>query len=194
MIHMRYYVDYYADWLNEIAPSEFEDNDLFRIVTFFVFHSPCEKTSARGVSLQEYHWSKPWGKPYYLNRQLKNASTNPNLLFSAKSSSNMDASLGKANLLENFPCNLEQERICIHDNKKNQFISVFFHLRNAFAHCRLNMVNADGECIFIIEDVGRETKGRYPVSARMILRKSTLLKWIDIIEGGERECNSTRQK
>ena len=61
---------------------------------------------------------------------------------------------------------------------------MFYHLRNAFAHCRLNMVDVDGECVFILEDVVT-SKGKNKLSARMILRKSTLLKWIDIIESGE---------
>lgn len=60
-------------------------------------------------------------------------------------------------------------------------------LRNAFAHCRLNMVDSDGECVFIIEDVkANKNDNKVKVSARMILRKSTLLKWIDLIEHGER--------
>lgn len=61
-------------------------------------------------------------------------------------------------------------------------------MRNAFSHGRLNMVNIDGECVFVIEDISPKCKkGKHLVSARMILKKSTLLKWIDIIERGETE-------
>ena len=67
-------------------------------------------------------------------------------------------------------------------------MSVFYHIRNAIAHCRLNMVDVDGECVFVLEDVQpNKNADRLKVSARMILRKSTLLKWIDLIEQGERE-------
>lgn len=49
------------------------------------------------------------------------------------------------------------------------------------------MVDSDGECVFIIEDVkANKNDNKVKVSARMILRKSTLLKWIDLIEHGER--------
>lgn len=98
----------------------------------------------------------------------------------------MDEALEKANLKESFPCDLSYERICIYDNQSNQFMSVFYHIRNAFAHCRLNMVEVDGECVFILEDV-QPTRNinQLKVSARMILRKSTLIKWIDLIEKGE---------
>lgn len=105
----------------------------------------------------------------------------------------MDAALEKADLKENFPCNFSHERICIYDNQGNQFLSVFYHLRNAFAHCRLNMVDVAGECVFILEDVQpNKNSDQLKVSARMILRKSTLLKWIDLIENGESEYKKTQ--
>lgn len=39
----------------------------------------------------------------------------------------------------------------------------------------------------ILEDIGSRNKKGLPVSTRMIIKKSTLLNWIDIIEGGEKE-------
>lgn len=172
-----------AKWLQWIAPEKFDDRDLFRIVIFFVFHCPCKGLSAMGKSLDEYNWHKPWEKPFCLNKQLKQVSLSDKLIYSAKSYDKLDEQLIKANLAENFPSDFNTERIAIYNND-NQFMSIFYHIRNAFAHCRLNMVDVDGECIFVLEDVSTKFKR---VSARMILRKSTLLKWIDIIEGGEKE-------
>lgn len=181
------------EWINWIAPNSFEDKDLFRIVIFFVFHSPCENLSSMGRTLAEYGWSAPWKKPYYLNKQLRQVASNYELLFSAKGYNEMDAALEKADLKENFPCNFSHERICIYDNQGNQFLSVFYHLRNAFAHCRLNMVDVAGECVLILEDVQpNKNSDQLKVSARMILRKSTLLKWIDLIENGESEYKKTQ--
>ena len=173
------------NWLKWIAPEKFNDKDLFRIVVFFVFHSPCEGLSARGKLLTEYGWNTPWKKPYWLNKQLRQASSNYELLFSASSYALMDKALDDANLKDNFPSDLNRERIAIYDVKKNQFQSVFYHIRNAFAHGRLNMIDLNDECIFVFEDVRKAKKPN--ISARMILRKSTLLKWIDLIEGGEKE-------
>lgn len=177
-----------AAWLQWIVPERFNDEDLFRIVTFFVFHSPCPELSSMGRSLSEYGWTAPWRKPYYLNRQLRQAATNYNLIYSANGYDAMENALEKATLKDSFPSDFETERVCIYDNQNNQFLSVFYHLRNAFAHCRLNMVDADGDCVFILEDVQPKRNSiLLKVSARMILRKSTLLKWIDIIEAGETE-------
>lgn len=190
---MKYYTSNSPTWLQWIAPEEFNNEELFRIVIFYVFHSPCTKLSAMGKSLAEYNWNTPWKKPYYLNKQLKQASTNFNLLFSASKYSDMSEALEAADLKDNFLSDLGRERICIYDNEKNQFMSVFYHIRNAFAHCRLNIVDVNSECTFILEDVNSKMKNsnsQVAVSARMILKKSTLLKWIDIIEGGEQEYNS----
>ena len=100
----------------------------------------------------------------------------------------MDEALTKAGLKDDFPHKPYDECICIYDCQHNQFMSVFYHLRNAFAHGRLNMVDVDGECVFLFEDIQEnKKKGEIKVTARMILRKSTLLKWIEIIENGEKE-------
>ncbi len=190
---MAVYIERNAPWMQWIAPEKFADNELFRIVTFFVFHSPCAGLSSMCKPLEEYGWKTPWRKPYHLNKQLKQASTNPHLLFSAQNYNALEAALDKANLKNDFPSDFATERICVYDNMNNQFLSVFYHLRNAFAHCRLNMVDVDGECVFILEDMIHEKKhNRYKLSARMILRKSTLLKWIDLIEAGERNYEKTK--
>lgn len=73
----------------------------------------------------------------------------------------MDAALEKADLKDTFPSDFSRERICIYDNQGNQFLSVFYHIRNAFTHCRLNMVDVDGECVFILEDVQPKQKERW---------------------------------
>lgn len=184
---MAIYTTRSPEWLSWIAPEIFNDNDLFKIVIFFVFHSPCANLSSMRKPLSEYNWNTPWKKPYYLNKQLKQASTNYELLFSAKDYDSMDNELEKADLIC-FPSDFLHERICIYDNQKNQFLSVFYHIRNALAHCRLNMIDINGDCVFVFEDVQPKKNAELlKVSARMILRKSTLLKWIEIIENGEKE-------
>lgn len=183
------------DWMNWITSARFNDPDLFRIVIFFVFHSPCSELSTMHRTLEQYGWFTPWRKPYYLNRQLRQVSSNYELLFSAKGYDEMDVALGKANLKDGFPSDLSRERICIYDNQKNQFLSVFYHIRNAFAHCRLNMIEVDGECVFVLEDVQpKKNTDQLKVSARMILRKSTLLRWIELIENGECEYKKVQKQ
>ena len=133
---MKYYTSKNPEWLNILAPEEFNDEELFRIVIFYVFHSPCEGLSAMGKTLSSYGWNTPWSKPFYLNKQLKASASNFEILFSANNYDAMSEALEKAEMTDDFPSNLERERICFYNNQKNQFMSVFYHIRNAFAHGR----------------------------------------------------------
>lgn len=186
---MKYYTDIQPKWLKWIVPEKFNDTDLFRIVIFYVFHCPSEKSSYMRKSLKEYGWNTPWRKPYKLNKQLINVTNNEHFIYSSSTLKDLDLALDKADLVASFPNNIALERVAIYDNKKNQFESILCHIRNAFAHCRINMIDFNNECIFVLED-GRpnsKDKSKFEVSARMILKKKTLLKWIEIIENGEKE-------
>lgn len=186
---MEYYTNVAPTWLEQIAPEKFNDADLFKIVVFFVFHSPCPKQSARGKPLSEYNWNTPWKKPYRLDLQLMNASSLPISIKHFRPYKDAEKAFDEVKLKDNFPSDLSDERICIYDNEYNQWLSIFYHIRNSLAHGRLNMIDLAGECVFVLEDIStKKEKGKRDqrkVSARMILRKSTLLKWISIIEGGE---------
>lgn len=187
-------------WVEWIVPEKFNNLELLRIVVFFVFHSPCVGTtgspgcpSAMGKPLVEYGWSERWGNyrtKGTLNNILRNASSNFSFLYSATGNNDIFQACQKANLYDGFPQDLDIERAAISISDKNQFLSLFRHIRNAFSHGRINMCEmADGDLMFIFEDVGRKKADRIPVSARMMLRKSTLLRWIDIIETGPQTSN-----
>ena len=50
------------------------------------------------------------------------------------------------------------------------------------------MVTVNNECTFILEDVvNKNDSQKCKLSARMIIKKQTLLNWINIIENGEKE-------
>ena len=187
-------------WVEWIVPEKFNNWELFRIVVFFVFHSPCVGTSstsgcpsAMGKPITEYGWSEKWGNyrtKGTLNNTLRNACSNFAFLFSATGNNDMLQACQKADLCIGFPHALDIERVAISISDKNQFLSLFRHIRNAFSHGRINMHEmADGDLMFIFEDIGRKKPEGIPVSARMLLRKSTLLKWIDIIEAGPQASN-----
>lgn len=176
----KYYVDEIPPWMID-TPIEEYDEDFIKIIDFFQFHAPVPGQSARCKTLTEYGWTNPWKKPYWLNKQLRQMSSNYDLLFTAKSLGYMEENLEKAD----FPSDLGRERICVADNKKNQFMSVFYHIRDAFAHGRFYITDYEEHKIFVMEDVSPGS-GQKTVSARMIIRKDTLLAWIDLIENGEK--------
>ena len=39
-------------------PAEFGDNDLKRIILFYVFNTPCEQLSTSSIPLKDYGWTK----------------------------------------------------------------------------------------------------------------------------------------
>ena len=171
-------------WIINKDKDFFKREEFIRITNFFVYNTPCKTLSARSIELKEYGWSNPWKKPYSLRVQLCNASTNKNLIYSTNRYAFMEETLIKSNLLDRFPCNLDSERICIYDKMSNQTLSVFYHLRNALAHGRYDVRDVDEEKVYIFQDVNL-TKKKYKVSARMIIKEKTLLRWIEIIELGE---------
>lgn len=190
---MIYKVQKNADWLQPIQDKILKSENFHRIVVFFVMHSVVENASARGKKLDEdYHWTNPWAKPTYLNKQLKKATTDEYLLFSAsvyeqkpnskKELETMYDALTKSGLI-NFP-ETQFERICIYNSKNNQILSTFAHIRNSLAHCRFNAVKEDGKIVYCFEDVDpkKDSNGKVRVSARIVLYESTLIKWIDLIE------------
>jgi hypothetical protein len=152
---------------------------------FFVLKTPCENLSARSIPLENYGWKTPWKKPVCLNRRLKDCSTNINLLYSAKDYSSLDEALSKAGLLNDFPKLGTDECACFYNCRKNQFMSVFYHIRNSLAHGRFNLIIDSGSTTYYLEDVvgkGEDVK----LSARMVLKQETLIRWIELIKNGEK--------
>lgn len=108
----------------------------------------------------------------------------------------MSDAITKADLRGNYPTNLQTERIAIYVSKKDQaqFTSIFKHIRNSIAHARfvISEVKIDGQQkrVYAFQDDTLNRTG-FKISARMILREETLLRWSDIISGGEVEYNHT---
>lgn len=169
-----------------IEDGYFSSENTKKIWSFYVLETPVVGLSARSKDLKSHGWNKPWNKNYYLNKQLKEISTNIELMSSTDKYDKMDEALEKVKLLDNFPSDLGYERIGIYNNKKNQFISTFYHIRNSLAHGRFDvrMTSEEKVRVYIFEDVIKDKDG-FKISARMILREDTLISWINLIKGGE---------
>ena len=99
----------------------------------------------------------------------------------------MSATCQKAGVQHDFTRTREKNRIAVYNSEGNIFLSVFDHIRNAFAHGRFTIYD-DG---MIAMESGKNVydrerqKNMLDVRARMLLKKETLLSWIVIIEAGE---------
>ncbi|MBR6108689.1 MAG: hypothetical protein IKQ36_03040 [Clostridia bacterium] len=173
-------------WIKRRVPSSYADDGLKRIVIFYVINTPCTEISSSSIPITEYGWSKNvWKNDALKNVLLKVADLKRGDTFVvAKKTEDIKSSCEKAKLKKGFHQSRAMERVVFFKNKSNEFLSLFWHIRNSLAHGRLAMYpSSDGDIVFALED-GVKRNGYYYVRARMILKKSTLLKWIDIIERG----------
>lgn len=160
------------------------------LLRFFVVETPAPGLSNRSVSVSEYGWDAPWRKPQYLNKKLKAASSNTSLYWSAAAVGDMEQALRNADL---FDCaGIESkpfESAVFYDAKSNQTISLFYHLRNGFAHGRFCAFKSKGDIWFAIEDVAGKRKDDPAgdikrLTARILIKNSTLCKWMKLIKAG----------
>ncbi len=67
-------------------------------------------------------------------------------------------------------------------------MSLFYHIRNSFAHGRFSIVQNDMEKMLVMEDCSpkaNKSTTQKPLSARIVLKLSTMLKWKALLTGGE---------
>lgn len=172
-----------AGWVNKPLPSEKLDNDYWAIYNFYVLYTPCEGPSYKWIPITRYGWSKKvWSQPalkdnLYAIADLKKGST---LCFAKKLEDIRDAC--RITIMgEGFHKDREIEKIAVYKGNDNEVLCIFRHIRNSFAHGRFMIYeNNNKETVYVIED-GIKKNGKLQVRARMILKKSTLLQWIEII-------------
>lgn len=171
-----------ATWLVGIEQSLF-DEEIREIIKFFVMENPHPHISARRISLKDYGWDServPIGG-YLQTKMMDVAGLVDNVsIFQGYGREEMKDVFFNAGMHENF-FNGRENRIALLVYDKNLIMSVFKHIRNAMAHCRFNITDADGEVFFVMEN-GLGNDNKFEVKSRMVLKKATLSQWINIIK------------
>ena len=180
----KYKTIFDAPWLNTPSPFDNLDDDLKKIIIFFVFHTPVVGVSVRGEKLAHFGWGvddkQKLNDFNKLKKRLIDFSTMDKKSFTFVTNDNdMEQALKDNDLLTNFPSQLNKERLTF--KKRDGTIgNMLRRLRNAFAHGRLCFHEINGEIVVVLEDIDQNRV----VTGRMILKKTTLLRWIDIIQKG----------
>ena len=180
-------------WLDTIVPAEYEDEGLYEIILFFVIHSPCSGQSSNGISLTERGWkAKPWYSPKYLKEKLDKAifGNDLRLLKMVESKAKLQPEIGSLDLDDNFYIHRDKQRMLYskisQSGCESEYMSLFYHIRNALAHGRLAMYPAQNHDVtFVMEDgkqVGEKRDDKFAVSARIVISKSSLLKLIELLK------------
>mgnify|MGYP000277800052 CR=1 FL=1 len=176
------YASFDAEWLNTPSPFQQLDNDWIKIIIFYVFHIPVSGISARGGSLSAYQWGEMSKKNDFklLKKKLIfDAQIEDKHFRCVEKKEEMEKALTENDLI-NFPLNITAQRITFKKHKSGMNESLLSHIRNSFAHGRLAFYMEGGETYVAMEDIGSQGL----VTARMILSKSTLMKWKQTIENG----------
>lgn len=172
-------------WIKKRVPDEYADDNLKKLIIFFVINTPCTNLSSSSIDLCMYGW----GKDVWQNGKLKKTLfqvagiERGSTFIVAKKTNDMKSACEKASLKKNFHKNRDKERIAIYKGQYNEVLSICYHIRNAFAHGRLVMYDFENgnDIVFVLED-GVKKNGKFQVRSRMVLKKSTLIQWMNILK------------
>ena len=193
-------------WIKKDSAEILQDEDFLKIIEFYVYNTPCLELSARGISFSDYGWYAPSKKPWSVSLHLAQEFEKTRYLSCVNTYEKLFYKLKEFDWILNFGNDI-QEKAVFYKTKRKEIVAynLLYHLRNCLAHGRFERIAIKGEVYFIFEDVNNVTinKNRYDeltmdgktitpkldstkiVTARMILRKNTLLKWISIIKSGQ---------
>lgn len=168
-------------------PVKNKTQNYYKILDFYIVNSICDSISCKGKTIREIGWDKDVWKKGFLRKEVLGLICDENSLgehfFSAKTNAEIRKGINKLNLNKNFHM-LREERIVIYKKYNlTQIESIFYHIRNALAHGRFQIyTNETDETYYVFESgIIKKSIEKIDLKARMILKESTLLKWIDII-------------
>lgn len=184
------------EWLKEKQITRKELEILKEILPFYVINTLQEGISYRGIGVTEYGWPDNIWNTGVLKEQLfhsANLTLNYNL-FMVERLEDMSNTCSQAHLDSNFYQYRDQERIVVYvDSRSNLVLSIFKHIRNSLAHGRFVLYPVGDDFIFVMESVDHSRKDLV-VKARMVLRASTLIRWMEIIRKGPEDVVRRKQK
>lgn len=187
--------------LTEFIPNWISDGDILnldadtrRIIYFFVAETPCKNQSARGKRLSQYGWENdnPPKDGNFEEGLFEIAGLTKENLFLELKREKMKERFNETGMTGAFYEKLGGNFIVAFVDG-NRVLEIFRHIRNAIAHLRFDIRNTELGTFFIFEDGSKNGK-KFEVKARMILKKETLLKWIEWIKTGTEEVKKQTQE
>lgn len=176
--------------LCDVSDTALSNRRLLELYKFYVLETPFESISNMAISLNKRGWKKNvWtDKQTDLRKKLlddlgflTNAS-----LFICTAVDETKELFKAAKMSKDFKRDCKEERIAIYHSESAQFMSILRHVRNSLAHGRFAAKKRDGEVWLFFED-GKKDKFHFAVRSRMVLKYSTLEKWMQIIRKEEQK-------
>ena len=189
-------VSEHPEWISVKSFNKKELEALKEILPFYVINTLHESYSYRSISVTEYGWPDNIWNTGALKEQLfhvANLTLEHNLFVVDKLEDMSDVCLN-AHMGNDFYQHRNQERIVVYVNSRsNLILSIFKHIRNALAHGRFIMVPMGDDIMFVLESVDNNRQSLV-VKARMVLRYSTLIRWMEIIKMGPQDVMIRKRK
>lgn len=178
-----------ADSVSIVANTEYTSDEIRKIIEFYLLNAPilkADKTENNGLkNLQDYGW-KGNADMMRLEKELLRTAGMQSFCFIR--ANKIDETLRAMFLGESQYC-IEHPRAVLKQeykidvsesedvkltNKETRMECLFRHIRNSFAH--------NGIYTFKNSSILLEDKDGNMITARILLKKETLLKWIDVIK------------
>jgi hypothetical protein len=184
--------DLKPNWITEYDDVGY-DTEFWNIINFFLLHSLCDGQSCKNHTLQEpYLWKKyPWRPDSYLKDKIITAiwGEKERLLYMADNRKTYKSMLEGKNLDKNFYLNTYEQRagyvkVTKGNGNGNEIMSLLYHIRNGFAHGRYGLVPVSGNDYMIFIEDGEPFSDMFEVTARIALKKSSLVKIRQVILSG----------
>lgn len=159
---------------------QLSQEEYYKIYSFYVTYSMCGSQSAKKRNFTSYGWDSESIKATSLGEALLtvlNLNRNPVFVFTDRD--DLAAQFGALSLTDGELENVDYERAVIgKTSENNNYLRLFYRIRDGFAHGKyLLRFSSFGERMVIIQD-----DDRHNVTARIVLKLSTLLKFIEVID------------
>lgn len=175
------YVEKIPTWLNDLVNTNLIDKS---IINFFIIMAPFDNSlSFQNIKMTNYGLDENWYNDKTLIDKL-------NSKLSKKDIDNIKMVESKSKLKEHsnnelyndkFYLDLTRERAIFTKKANPGYASLFYHIRCSLAHGRFQIKKSGNDYYYIMENI-EETNKQYALSARIVLKRSTLKKWIEYIE------------
>ena len=183
------------DWLNDIDGVGY-DEDFWSIIRFYLLCSLCDGQSWKGYSLHEsYLWKvHPWSPSCYLKDKIIRAiwGDEEPKLYMSETRALYEGKISGKDLDENFTHNIMTQRAgyvmsSTGKNNNNQIMSLLYHIRNGFAHGRYGFAALENDDYMVFLEDGKDNGEQFEVTARIAIKKSSLMAIKRIIINGPSE-------
>ena len=180
-------------WMDSAITADFlRDERWMTLVDFFVVRTPCSSCSAQGVSMQaDYKWENDvWGASYRLEWVLNyQFSREGGETFKRVEMRQIEEAAAEEHLSEEGWQRIPASRAVFTKSNSRYgssttYMSLFLHLRNAFAHGRFTAIAHQGEGLYLAFEDGWTKNGDFHVNARGVVGLDPLLSLVRIIKDG----------